>query len=216
MSIRNTQSHSTEIQAALAANGEGVAFVDPNSSELGEGVSGFSNASPDSPLTRKILVGVRASLGQLSTDPKAATWAPSATNIAQILQNRQFTDLQGNIEARGNLKSVVVHSISSNNISSTFPIAIGAHVTGVDDKVFSSQGKSYGFITLPNERTHQRTTLQEEDTRVAYDFARKYPGYTADNIDKHGVHKVNERRFVLISSSHPLVTGTLLHSNSRP
>ena len=47
---------------------------------------------------------------------------------------------------------------------------------------------------------------------AAYDFAKKYPGYTASNLETNGVHAVPSRRFVLVSADHPLITA--IHENA--
>ena len=40
----------------------------------------------------------------------------------------------------------------------------------------------------------------------AYEFAKKFPGYTSDNLAEKGVHEVSARRFVLVAADHPLVS----------
>ena len=88
---------------------------------------------------------------------------------------------------------------------STFPIALGVRLTGVDDKAFSQTGESYSMITMPNADSHTGRVLQEDNTELAYEvlfsvsnyshsptrltpypcvsvqFARKFPGYTAES-----------------------------------
>ena len=41
----------------------------------------------------------------------------------------------------GDLKSVVLHDMKATHIKSTFPMALGTRITGVDDKTFSSTGE---------------------------------------------------------------------------
>ena len=38
---------------------------------------------------------------------------------------------------------------------------------------------------------------------AAYEFSRKFPGYTSSNLMERGIHEVSARRFVLISADHP-------------
>ena len=40
---------------------------------------------------------------------------------------------------------------------------------------------------MPNADTHTSRLLQEDDTSLAYEFARKFPGYTAENLSEKGV-----------------------------
>ena len=88
---------------------------------------------------------------------------------------------------------------------STFPTAVGLRVTGVDDATYSITGDAYSAITMPGADTHVSRTLQkaptdsnqhqlpvaythtccqQDDTSLAYEFARKFPGYTADNLSE--------------------------------
>ena len=106
------------------------------------------------------------------------------------------------------------------------------------------------MITMPNADSHQSRVLQEDNTELAYEalfrlkprapphdtnpypclpaqFARKFPGYTAENLDTKGIHEVNAyapalrrntthayasvpqvaaRRFCLVAADHPLVS----------
>lgn len=90
---------------------------------------------------------------------------------------------------------------------STFPIALGVRMTGVDDKAFAKTGESYSMIAMPNADSHQSRVLQEDNTELAYEcelqrlepraltgphtpphaypcslaVARKFPGYTAES-----------------------------------
>ena len=116
------------------------------------------------------------------------------------------TDLSGAAEHQGDLKSVVLHKMTMNSVQSTFPIALGLRITGVDDQTFSQTGESYSTIALPNANSHTARTLQEDNTDLAYEFARKFPGYTADNLSEKGIHEVAARRFCLVAADHPLVS----------
>ena len=70
--------------------------------------------------------------------------------------------------------------MTMNSVQSTFPIALGLRITGVDDATFAQTGESYSTIALPNANSHTARTLQEDNTDLAYEFARKFPGYTAE------------------------------------
>ena len=54
---------------------------------------------------------------------------------------------------------------------SVFRAAVGAKVTGVEEKTYSSIGSAFSMVALPNQKSTATQTLQEEDTSVAYDFA---------------------------------------------
>ena len=86
------------------------------------------------------------------------------------------------------------------HVKSSFPIAVGATITGVDDETYSSTGTPFSTICLANAESSQERTLQEDDISLAYEFSRKFPGYTADNLATKGIHEVQARRFVLVSA----------------
>ena len=70
----------------------------------------------------------------------------------------------------------------------TFPVALGVRITGVDDATYSQTGEAYSTISLPSTDLHSARTLQEDDTALAYEFARKFPVYTADNLAESKLH----------------------------
>jgi len=49
-------------------------------------------------------------------------------------------DLGGSAEKQGDLKSVVLHELTLGAHKSTFPIALGVRLTGVDDACYSQTG----------------------------------------------------------------------------
>ena len=70
----------------------------------------------------------------------------------------------------GDLKSVVLHKMTLSAQKSSFPIALGVRITGVDDSCFSQTGESYSMITMPGADTHVSRVLQEDNTELAYEF----------------------------------------------
>ena len=90
---------------------------------------------------------------------------------------RKFLDLGGSAENQGDLRSVVLHKMSLASQKSTFPIALGVRITGVDDSCFSQTGESYSMITMPNADSHVERVLQEDNTELV----RKTP-----NAHSHG------------------------------
>ena len=142
---------------------------------LGEGAVGFSNTNREQPLQRKFAVNFRASLAELQAKSVKAVWSPSQENLKSIFQQRQFVSLKGKSEMQGDLRQVVIHSIAANNVLSTFPVAVGARMTGVDENTFSSQGTGFSLIIPANQANNNTTTLQKDDVSIAYDFSQKYP-----------------------------------------
>ena len=92
------------------------------------------------------------------------------------VQAKKFVALDGASEQQGDLKSVVLHSMKLQHVKSSFPLAVGAEISAVDNDCFSSTGKSFSFIALGNAESSTEKTLQEDDISLAYDFANKFPG----------------------------------------
>eukprot|EP00966_Prymnesium_polylepis_P199382 4620192-Prymnesium_polylepis.1 len=45
------------------------------------------------------------------------------------------------------------------------------------------------IAVLPGEHSQTSVTLQEDDCSLAYEFGKKFPGYTAQNLTEKGVHE---------------------------
>jgi hypothetical protein len=78
-------------------------------------------------------------------------------------------------------------------------------ITGVDDCTFASNGEAFSTIVMPHCDEATERVLQADDCSLAYEFSTKFPGYTSENLDERGVHKVDARRFVLLNADHPMV-----------
>lgn len=209
MSVRATEAKPIGkgiTDAQLASMAEQVGIQEMPSVDVGEGSTGFQSVRAQHPLTRKVMVNVRASLAELITKSSAATWSPSEATLGSMFKQKKFTNLSGQTQMQGDLRSVVMHSVEAVGVKSSFPIAVGAQISGVDENCFSSSGKSYSMIAPAFAHTTASNVLQKDDVSVAYDFAERYPGFTADNLETNGIHQVPQRRFVLVALNHPLVT----------
>ena len=174
------------------------------------GANEFNNSNPEHPLKRTVVVNIRASLNDLCLKKSRATWQPPSMEATKaIFQQKKceltqstlhhatahlcipppaVTDLQGTAESQGDLKSIVLHKMAISAQKNTFPVALGVRITGVDDATYSQTGEAYSTISLPSTDLHSARTLQEDDTALAYEFARKFPGYTADNLAESKLH----------------------------
>jgi hypothetical protein len=85
------------------------------------------------------------------------------------------TSLNGDREAQGDLKSVVLHKLEMQSEVNQFPVAVGVRITGVDDRAFSSTGASYSHISLPESTNHTTRLLQQDEVALSYEFAAKFP-----------------------------------------
>lgn len=160
----------------------------------------------DQTYTRELHVGIRASIADLSLQGEKGTWAPSTRTLEDIFKQVVYNDLAGKTKAIGDLKSVVLNDISISNISSDFPLALGVNVFSVDNKTYTLNGNGYSVVVPPKGNISAATTLQKDDVNVVMEFAKKFPGYTSNNISSRGVHHVGARKFVLLDPTHPVVT----------
>ena len=117
--------------------------------DLGEGCNTV-NVNKDIPNQRNVLMTIRATLAELASSKKKSMVCPPST----IFHQRQFTNLEGAAEAKGDLASTILHSVSAVNVKSTFPLSVGIDITGVDPKTYSSTGRAFSTIVMPNFESH--------------------------------------------------------------
>ena len=60
------------------------------------------------------------------------------------------------------------------HVKSSFPLAVGTEISACDNDCYSSTGKSFSFISLPNSESSVEKTIQEDDISLAYEFANKF------------------------------------------
>ena len=153
----------------LALPGNNVAANEQHLAQANE----FNTSNPNHPLKRTVVINIRSSLADLCLKKSRATWTPpSAEATKAILQQRKFVDLQGTSEQQGDLKSIVLHKMALRSQQSSYPIALGVRISGVDDATFSQTGEAFSTITLPDMNSHNELSLQEDDTALAYEFVR--------------------------------------------
>ena len=204
-------------------------------SSLGD-ANTLSTSHPDHPLRRSFVTSIRATLGDLCLRKAKGTWAPSSEALRSMLQQKKFVDLGGSAEMSGDLKSIVLHNMTLASVKSDFDVPIGMKITGVDNSTFSLTGEAYSAIVPPKHESTTARRLQEDDVALgerffldsspirfdstthydcvcacvsacsAYEFSRKFPGYTADNLTEKGIHEVAARRFCLIAADHTIVS----------
>lgn len=164
----------------------------------------YTTADAACPLERRVHVSLRATMDDLSQKRGASTWAPSPSACKRIFQQTKFTDLSGKVERHGDMKSMVLHSVDLEEAASNFPISVGAKISGVDTNTFTLNGESFSHVLLPETTSSAARTLQADDVDAAYEFARKFPGYTADNLGTKGIVDCQERNFALVAADHPV------------
>ena len=134
--------------------------------DVSENANGFSTVDPNHPLHRKVVVGIRATLADLTMNSGAASWTPSAAQLEAIFKQRKFTGIDGKTDMVGDLRTVVLHQVDAGHTKSTFPVALGASITGVDKVFYSSTGKAHSLVTPPHVDTSASTVLQQDDVTI--------------------------------------------------
>lgn len=61
---------------------------------------------------------------------------------------------------------MVLHDMAITHAKSSFPLALGARITGVDDRTFSSTGESFSTVILPNAESTAVKKLQADDVSL--------------------------------------------------
>ena len=182
-------------------NGNAMSLAD---NAFGEGDASLSCSKAD-PHTRTFFVEINATLKDLCLQANKSTWKPTAAVVEAALTQKKFNNLNGEMKQCGNLKSVVMHDFSVSNLSSNLDVAVGANISSVDANVHAANGASYSMVVPPNASIANQVSIQKDSVDLAYEFAEKFSGYTADNLDEKGVHKVPQRNFVLVAAEHPIM-----------
>jgi hypothetical protein len=173
-------------------------------SPFGEGDAPIGCSKAD-PHTRTFFVEINSTLKDLCLQQNKSTWKPTAAVIESALTQKKFNNLNGETKQCGNLKSVVMHDFSVSNLSSNLDVAVGANISSVDANVHAANGATYSMVVPPNASIANQVSIQKDSVDLAYEFSEKFSGYTADNLDEKGVHKVQQRNFVLVAAEHPIM-----------
>ena len=165
MSVRAAPKGVPGAPTGIAAAGATVTDVTDFADPLAEGNS-YHVSNAENPLKRTLHVAIRATLNDLCLQRSKATWAPSAEALKAIFQQRKFTSLDGSSEAQGDLKAIVLHNLNVTHVKSTFPLSLGAKITGVDNSHFSATGTPFSTIVMPDSESHHTKKLQEDDVSL--------------------------------------------------
>ena len=75
-------------------------------------------------------------------------------------------DLSGSAEQSGDLKSVVLHSMTLANVKSDFSVPLGVKLTGVDSATYGLTGEAYSTIVPPMTESNTARILQKDDVAL--------------------------------------------------
>ena len=65
---------------------------------------------------------------------------------------------------------MVLHDLQVSHVKSSFPISLGARITGVDDATYTSTGEAFSHVILPNSESSAAKKLQADDVSLAYEL----------------------------------------------
>ena len=112
------------------------------------------------------MTNIRASLGELCLRKAKGTWAPSTEALRAMLQQKKFTDLSGTAEQSGDLKSVVLHSMTLASVKSDFEVPLGVKISGVDNSTYSLTGEAFSAVVAPKTESNVARVLQKDDVAL--------------------------------------------------
>lgn len=137
----------------------------------------YCTSDPEHPLERYVHVSTDGCLDDFASRRSGTiTWAPSQSALQRIFQQTKFLDLGGQAERVGDLKSIVLHDVTLESATSTFPTDVGVNIAGVDRNTFTYTGEAFSHVVPGNSQTNMPKVLQSDDVGAAYEFARTFPG----------------------------------------
>jgi hypothetical protein len=139
-------------------------------------------------------------------DTASMKFTPSTGALSDIFGAKAFNNLHGDVKRVGDIQNCVQNNVSCGPIHSTFPVALGMKMHGVDCNVAcATNGERYSIILGPNCTTTPVGALCTSDVDTAKKFVQTYPNYTSSNLTTLGVHPVLDRDFYLVSAQHPII-----------
>ena len=179
--------------AAAGAGGADYSHVDADGEEKTRGV-----------VTRHVTVEISGSLTRLAANGTSAVWSVD-TNAQAVFQptasDRGYSDLAGECD----LKNAVLHSMTIQEVKSTFPCSVGLNITGVNGTHVSREGTRYGMIVTGDTKWQGEKPLVEVTDMTNNEYLRKYPGMTPDKISSAGIVTVPGEAYVFVDANHPII-----------
>jgi len=122
MSVRNTNRASAQQLMQGATSPHSMQDLSAGMGDLTtEDSAKFSLQQPNDPLTRTLNVNIKGNLSDLTGNPSLSVWQPTVEALNTIFQQSKYHNLKGDMAKKGDLKSVILHSISVKAVQSDFP-----------------------------------------------------------------------------------------------
>lgn len=160
-------------------------------------------------ITRRFNVRISGSLDRWNREGSlAATWTPANGKAGEVFGiNDVFESTPDAGLAAAVLQSAVLHKLTVLETKNDFPCNIGVTMSCIPSEEMTDTGHRYAITSLPT--SHNTTpcvcfTAAESETD-GHAWRSKYPHFTAQNLEEHGVLSVAGQPFVFVSQSHPVI-----------
>lgn len=160
-------------------------------------------------ITRRFNVHISGSLDRWNREGSlAASWTPANGKAGEVFGlNDVFESTPDAGLAASVLQSAVLHKLTVLETKNSFPCNIGVTISCIPSEEMTNTGHRYAITTLPE--SHNTTpcvcfTAAESETD-GHAWRSKYPHYTAQNLEEHGVLSIAGQPYVFVSQKHPAI-----------
>lgn len=160
--------------------------------------------------TCTIYAKVRGSMMDFGSDAQKAIWSVSTSNNPDMFKRRVFTP-EGDHAYEGDLSKGIVLNAKQTMVKNTYPVDIGAHVSGIFPQTFGSNGE---YATIISSGTTapvymERSIFAPKNT-ITLGILEKYDSVNFDPND----FVVSNNKLTLVSNSSPIADMMRLNQNA--
>lgn len=167
-------------------------------------------------ITRRFNVHISGSLTKFQQHgPQSASWTPLSGKAGEVFGiNDVFDSTPDAGLAASVLQSAVLHKVTVLEQKNEFPCNIGVTISCIPSEEMTKTGQRYAITALPE--THNATPCvcfsAAESETDGHEWRNRFPSYTAQNLEEHGVLSVPGQPYIFVSQNHPVVE--LLRQNA--
>ena len=167
-------------------------------------------------ITRRFNVHISGAISDWNTHgSRAATWTPMNGKHGEIFGINDVFESQPDASTTAAvLQSAVLHKLTVLEQKNDFPCNLGVTISCIPSEELTNTGQRYAITALPN--SHNSTPCvcfsAAESETDGHVWRSRYPNYTAQNLEEHGVLSVAGQPFVFVSQKHPVID--LLRQNA--
>ena len=167
-------------------------------------------------ITRRFNVHISGAISDWNQHgSRAATWTPMNGKHGEIFGINDVFESQPDASTTAAvLQSAVLHKLTVLEQKNDFPCNLGVTISCIPSEELTNTGQRYAITALPN--SHNSTPCvcfsAAESETDGHVWRSRYPNYTAQNLEEHGVLSVAGQPFVFVSQKHPVID--LLRQNA--